>query len=112
VVASCVRHGFFRNLFEVVPPEAEEDRVTITANSRPRRSEDGESYSLGKSPTGRKNLQAYLVAPIFVTVPTEVLFATQMLVPSKATPQGLFPTAYVPTSAPVLASNLVTLFPL
>src|ERR1035438_8983080 len=38
-----------------------------------------------------------------------VLFATQILVPSKATPSGLLPTVYVPTTAPVLASNLVTL---
>src|SRR5208283_1285222 len=36
-------------------------------------------------------------------------FATQMLLPSKATPLGLLPTEYVPTIAPLLANSLVTL---
>jgi hypothetical protein len=34
---------------------------------------------------------------------------TQMLLPSKAIPKGKLPTPYVPTTAPVLANNLVTL---
>ena len=37
-----------------------------------------------------------------------MLFATQMLAPSKATPRGSVPTAKVPSTAPSLARSLVT----
>ena len=46
----------------------------------------------------------------FETVP--LVFATQMLAPSKATPWGLTPTANVPSTVPSLASNSVTVLSL
>src|ERR1700730_14058424 len=50
--------------------------------------------------------------PLFVynfeTVPPK-RFATQTLAPSKATPNGWFPTGNVPKAVPSLARNLVTL---
>ena len=46
---------------------------------------------------------------VTLPLPTPLLlFATQMLTPSKAIPTGPVPTLKVPSSSPLLASNLVT----
>jgi hypothetical protein len=57
---------------------------------------------------GRHRPNPYLVAPILVTLLSPSL-VTQILVPSNAMAKGKAPTVNVPTPAPVLASNLVTL---
>src|ERR1035438_6447973 len=66
-----------------------------------------EHWSPGLGVPHQATRPPYRVAPIFDTLLLNS-FATQMLVPSKATPRGALPTAYVPSTAPVPASNLVT----
>ena len=102
--AGRVGLGFAQSLFTPLPALVEIERY-FAEEAWP--SLDGRNPAIGPSPTGIVSSSIPSLARSFVTV-SPLRLATQMLVPSKASPTGKPPTAKTPSCAPSLARSLVS----